>query len=110
MGATGHLEHSAVSEAFDYAVAAAVAGEHAYPEGSAFVAADLPHLADAVRHYLDRGQPVVVVYEDGKTAVVVASPPPRGLLLVTHPWRRSGALPRGAGWLLDRLAHLRKPR
>jgi hypothetical protein len=89
MGATAeHLEHTAVGDAFDRAVTCAMADEPVYPMGAAFVSADMPRLADAVQLHMDRGQPVVLVYADGRTAMVTPEPSDR-LVLWSELWRRS---------------------
>jgi hypothetical protein len=59
---------SAVDSAFDDAPR--------YPEGTVFVPADTPDLADVLDQHRERESraPVVVVYEDGREEFVVGSP------------------------------------
>lgn len=57
---------SAVDSAFDDAPR--------YPEGTVFVPADTPDLADVLDQHRESRAPVVVVYEDGREEFVVGSP------------------------------------
>ena len=45
-------------------------GRSPYPNGAAFVAADLPNLGEAVAGYARERRPVVIVYPDGDERVL----------------------------------------
>jgi hypothetical protein len=65
MGATELASSQAAHERMDAAIAAAIAGEPTFPDGTVFVPADLPRLGDALRCHVDEGVPIALVFADG---------------------------------------------
>lgn len=53
------------AERMDAAIAAATAGAPIYPNGTAFVAADMPQLGSVLARHAREYRPVVLVYRDG---------------------------------------------
>lgn len=61
------------AQRFQLATDLAVEGRSPYPNGAAFVPADLPNLGEAVAGYARERRPVVIVYADGDERVLVPS-------------------------------------
>lgn len=47
-----------------------------YPNGSAFVGADVPYLGQSLARYVREGRPVVLVYPDGAERIIEPREPP----------------------------------
>lgn len=59
------------SERFDAAIEDGLAERPArYPNGAAFVGADMPGLGDVLARHAREGRPVVLVYPDGEERVL----------------------------------------
>jgi len=56
----------------------AIEGRSPYPNGAAFVAADLSNLGKILAGYARERRPVVLVYADGEERFLVSLPPPSG--------------------------------
>lgn len=59
---------------FSLAIDLAIEGKSPYPNGAAFVAADLPELSTWLADYAREHRPVVLVYPDGDERVLLAPP------------------------------------
>lgn len=59
------------AERFRLATDLAVEGRSPYPDGAAFVAADLPNLGDVLADYARERRPVVLVYADGEERMLL---------------------------------------
>jgi hypothetical protein len=59
------------AERFRLATELAIEGRSPYPDGAAFVAADLPNLGEVVAGYAREHRPVVIVYGDGEERMLV---------------------------------------
>ncbi len=78
MGAAGRIAHSSVTDLrMDEAIASAAAGDPTYPDGSVFVPIGTANLGLVLRSQLDEGRPVVLVLEDGRSALI-QPPQPTG--------------------------------
>src|SRR4051812_23176206 len=56
--------------AFERELSDAMAGRPRWPEGAAFVSADVPELASVISRYGREGRPVVLVYPDGRELLI----------------------------------------
>jgi len=66
------------AERFRVATDLAIEGRSPYPNGAAFVAADLPNLSEILAGYAREHRPVVLVYTDGEERFLVSLTPPSG--------------------------------
>ena len=58
------------AERFKLATELAIDGKSPYPDGAAFVAADIPDLGEIVARHARERRPVVLVYPDGEERVL----------------------------------------
>jgi hypothetical protein len=59
------------AERFTLATELAIQDKSPYPNGAAFVAADLPDLGDILARYARERSPVVLVYPDGEERILI---------------------------------------
>jgi hypothetical protein len=67
------------AERFRLATELAVEGRSPYPEGAAFVAADLSELGSIVARHARERRPVVLVYPDGEERILTPGQPADGV-------------------------------
>jgi hypothetical protein len=61
---------SPAAKVMDEAIDLAIEGRSPYPEKSAFIDADAPHVGDEIRDAADEGLAVVLVAADGSTTIL----------------------------------------
>jgi len=59
-------------ERFRLAIELAIEGRSPYPDGAAFVAADLPNLGEVLARYARERRPVVLIYPDGEERILIS--------------------------------------
>lgn len=64
------------AERFRVATDLALEGRSPYPNGAAFVAADMPRLGEVLAGYAREHRPVVLVYPDGEERFLMSLHPP----------------------------------
>ncbi len=58
------------AQRFELAIELAIEGKSPYPNGAAFVAADLPSFGETIARYARERIPVVIVYPDGDERIL----------------------------------------
>jgi hypothetical protein len=65
---------SPAARAMDEAIELAIEGRSPYPDTAAFIEAEAPGAAEAIKKAADEGRAVVLAYADGATRVLRAEP------------------------------------